>query len=229
MSARARRDPAAEGRELEALGEVSQREPVRAEGILERRAEYTRLDSRGARGAVDLDHAIERRRIEADCSRIVITEFAVSIECADPRLDASHHARTSAVWDGGNVARAAPVEHGCHLGLVPWHGDEVRRGGEVAAQRADHVAVALAIGMAGTRERITVAERAQGGWGRDPRLRQYDIFDARFGGQFGVGAETLGDRSRNAVLLGGVGSRALGTPAPEAARAVHSAVFLAGA
>ena len=55
MAARARRDPAAQCRILEALREMPQRQIVRLQLRLERRAEDAALDARGARGAVDFD------------------------------------------------------------------------------------------------------------------------------------------------------------------------------
>src|SRR3970282_1548030 len=86
-------DPAAERGELERLREVAQREPVRPELFLERGAEDARLDAGGARGAVHLQHAVEPGEVERE---------RAAIPGPDVRLDAAHHARTTAVWNGGD-------------------------------------------------------------------------------------------------------------------------------
>ena len=65
VAARARRDPAAERRELERLRVEAQRQPLRAELLLEPRAGRAGLDPRRARDAVDLEHAVEPRRLTA--------------------------------------------------------------------------------------------------------------------------------------------------------------------
>ena len=56
MTAAARRDPAAERGIFEALRKMAQREPVRTQLRLQRRAVGAGLDQRGARGLVDLLH-----------------------------------------------------------------------------------------------------------------------------------------------------------------------------
>ena len=63
MTARARRDPSAERRELERLREMADRQPVRLELRVERGAVHTGLDSRGARDLVDFENLVEMHQI----------------------------------------------------------------------------------------------------------------------------------------------------------------------
>ncbi len=67
VAARAGGDPAAERREAEALREVAQREAVRAQLVLERRAVDAGLDAGRARHRVDLEHPVEA--VHGDRSR----------------------------------------------------------------------------------------------------------------------------------------------------------------
>ena len=90
VTAGARREPAAERRELERLREVAQREPVRAELVLERGAVHAGLDPRRARLAVDLEHPVERAEVDADRAAVVVVDVA---------LDAADHRRAAAVGD----------------------------------------------------------------------------------------------------------------------------------
>src|SRR5437588_487023 len=78
VSARARGDPAAEGRELERLREVPQRQTVLGELLLEVRADRARLDPRRLRDGVDLEHAVERLKVDRDRTGVLL---------AEPRLD----------------------------------------------------------------------------------------------------------------------------------------------
>ena len=62
---RARRDPAAERRVGEAVGEVAERPALRVELLLERRAEHAGLDPGEARHVVDLEHAVHAAHVDA--------------------------------------------------------------------------------------------------------------------------------------------------------------------
>ena len=62
---RAGRDPAAERRVREAVGEVPERPAARVELRLERRAEHARLHPREARHRVDLQHAVQPAEVDA--------------------------------------------------------------------------------------------------------------------------------------------------------------------
>ena len=82
MAAGAGRDPAAQGRELEALRIVADREAVRFQGRLDRRPAYAALNARSAARVVHLEHSVEMAHVEADRARVAV---------ADDRLDAAHH------------------------------------------------------------------------------------------------------------------------------------------
>ena len=77
VAARTRGDPAAERRELERLREVTEREAVRLQLLLERGAEHARLDLRGAGALVDLEHAAEPPEVEADSAHEPVADVAV--------------------------------------------------------------------------------------------------------------------------------------------------------
>ena len=80
---RARREPAAKRRELERLWEVSQRQPVRTELILERRAVDTSLNASGAGFGVDLDDLVESPHVDTDRAGVVVVD--VALDTADHR------------------------------------------------------------------------------------------------------------------------------------------------
>ena len=109
VPARARRDPAAEGRELEGLRVEAHGQPVRAELLLQARARGAGADARRARDRVDLEHAVQRAEVER--------HGAVEAR-RDPRLDAADDARAAAVGDHGDVRVRRPLERGLHLRLV---------------------------------------------------------------------------------------------------------------
>ena len=83
MPAAARGDPATQRRDLKALWEVAQREPVRAELLLNFRPQRTSLDARGAAQAVDLDHAVHVLSVDDQAARIGL---------ANVGLDSARHA-----------------------------------------------------------------------------------------------------------------------------------------
>src|SRR5262249_21231724 len=88
MPAGTGRDPAAQRRVLEALREVAERQAMRLELRLERRAENSGLDARSARGAVDLDDAPQAAEIDAERGLVART--------IETRLDAADDARAAA-------------------------------------------------------------------------------------------------------------------------------------
>ena len=75
MAARARRDPAAQGRELEALRVVPDGEPVRLQRRLDRGPTDPASDARGAARRVDLEHAVEMTQIEADRAGVAVAHL----------------------------------------------------------------------------------------------------------------------------------------------------------
>ena len=133
VTARARRDPAAEGRELKRLREVAERQAVLAQLRLEHRSARAGLDARRQRGTIDLEHAVDRRDVDRHHPR--------EAPPVDARLDAADRARSPAERDHRRARAECPLEHRLELGLVPWAGHDVRRLVELAAERPDDVAV----------------------------------------------------------------------------------------
>ena len=136
MPAGARRDPAAEGGEFEALRIVPDGEAMRPQRCLDRGPANAALDARGTARHVDLEHAVEAAHVEADCAGIGV---------ADRGLDAAYDRGTAAERNDGDPGAARPVEHGRHLGLVGRQGDEIRGVLEVARKGAHGFRVGFAI------------------------------------------------------------------------------------
>ena len=138
MAAGARRDPAAQRRELEALRIVPDGEAVRFQRRLDRRSPDAALDSRRPARLVDLEHPVQAAHIEA---------HRAGIGAADRRLDAADDRGAGAERNNGDLGAARPVEHVGDIGFVLGQGDEVRRIGEVAREGADGFRIGLAVGM----------------------------------------------------------------------------------
>ena len=191
VAAGARRDPAAERRELKRLGEVAQRQAVLAELSLEDRSGGAGLDPRGAGDLVDLEYPIERLEVDGDDA----LEAAV-----DDRLNAPDHARPAAERDHGGAGAERPLEHGLDVSLVTGAGDDVRRVGEVAAERADDVAIRAAEAVQRALVVVGVADPGKGGGDLEPGSRQTRKRrrQLRFGR---AEAETFGDEARGGPLL----------------------------
>ncbi len=132
---RARRDPPAEGGELEGLREVAQRQAVLGELALQRRAGGARLDARGAGDGVHLHHPVQRAHVERD---------GAVVGGGDLGPHSPHHARAAAVGDRGHALRRAPLQHLLHLALRAGAGDEVGGVREVPPEAAHDVGVRAA-------------------------------------------------------------------------------------
>ena len=145
----ARRDPAAERREAERLREVSQRVAMRAELVLEVRAEHTRLDARGARHVVDLEHLVEA--VERD------RDDAVGIG----RVHAPHDRRPAAERHDDVSVAAAPIEGGLELGLGRRVSDDVGRVRELEVERARAIGEVRAVRVEGPLPRVGRAPRRE--------------------------------------------------------------------
>ena len=160
VPARARGDPAAERRELERLRVEAQRQPVRAELLLEPRAGRAGLDPRGARDAVDLEHAIQPPQVDRDDARVPRAQAAV---------DAADHARAAAERHDRDVALAAPVEHRAQL-LLRAPGWRRRRAGAGTRPRSPRTTSMYErpARVRGARPRVARVRRLQ------PRRRQLD-------------------------------------------------------
>ena len=127
VAARARREPAAERRELERLREVAQREAVRPQLVLERRAEHAGLDPRGAR---DVGRPRARGRARR---RSMLTRAGVARRRR--ALDAADDGRAAAERDRGR-ARVARTSRAARSTSASSRGerDEVGRVVEAAAE-----------------------------------------------------------------------------------------------
>src|SRR6267142_1304965 len=88
VTARARRDPSAERRELERLRKMADRQSVRLELRVERRAVHPGLDPRGARCFVNFENFVEMHEIYRDRPAITIVVG---------RLNSTDHARSATV------------------------------------------------------------------------------------------------------------------------------------
>src|SRR6185369_8493071 len=128
VAARAGGDPAPEGRELERLREVAEGERMRTELVLERGPEDAGLDARRARGAIDLEDAIEVAEVE---------RHDAGVPAARGRFDATDDARAAAVRNGDRPRARAPVEHGDDVRFVARKGDDVGRAAEVTTDSPD--------------------------------------------------------------------------------------------
>src|SRR5258708_25698930 len=101
MAARARRDPSAERRELERLRKMADRQSVRLELRVERRAVHPGLDPRCARNFVNFENFVEMHEIYRDRPAITIVVG---------RLDSSDYARSAAVRYRNQPRTIAPFE-----------------------------------------------------------------------------------------------------------------------
>src|SRR5262249_14971184 len=149
--------------ELERLREVTERQPVWSELLLERRPEDARLDARGSRRTVDFEHAVEPRKVDGHRARVAI---------ADDGLDAAHDARAAAVRYRGRAHPGAPVENRGDLVLRARVGDDVRGMREVAAKAADDVTERFPVGVRRPVERRAGAELGESARRRQARGRE---------------------------------------------------------
>ena len=138
MAAGAGGDPAAQGRELEALRIVAKREPMGLQRRLDRRAANAALDARGAARAVHLEHPVEMAHVEADRPGVAV---------ADRGLDAAHDRGAATERNDRDFRAARPVEHGCDVGFALRQGDEIGRVGEIAREGAHGLRKGLAVGV----------------------------------------------------------------------------------
>ena len=88
---------------------MAQREAVRLQLRLEGRAERAGRDPRGAGDMVDLEHAVQMAKVEADGAAIAVTDIG---------FDTAGYAGAAAEGDHGGAGLTAPLEHRYHLVLV---------------------------------------------------------------------------------------------------------------
>jgi hypothetical protein len=159
------RDPAAQGRELERLREVAERQPVLGELILQARPERAGLDPRRPRDAIDLHDISEAAHVDAD---------GAAISVAHPGLDAADHASPAAVGNRRQLLLGAPAQDLLEVALIPRMRHQVRRVIDLAAKAADHVAIGLAERVADPLVGVGAELRGKRGWGVHPRRPELD-------------------------------------------------------
>ena len=203
------REPATEGRELERLREMAQREAVRPQRRLECGPVDACLRPGRSRLTVDFEHLIELAQVDAHRAGVLVVE--VALHAADDR-------RAAAVRDRRHAGVAAPVEQRHDVGLVAG----ARRGravGEVAVQPAPDVAVRLAVRVRGALFGVGGAEVGERlGRCQAHRPAPLDLGDGRRLDRLAhLGAEACCDRLPHLRLLLARGARAFHAPSPEAA------------
>ena len=163
MAAGAGRDPAAQGRILETLRKVPQREAVRAQLRLQRGPEHAALDPRGARGAVHRAHAVHVPQVERD---------------QRPFARASTFASTPPTTElpppnGTSAAPAPPAQSMTAApGLIGRIGDDVGRA-RIVVEHAEHrVLIGFAERVRGAVVAFAGADRRKRGGRREARGAQ---------------------------------------------------------
>ncbi len=157
VAAGARRDPAAECRHREALGEMAQRVAAGPQLVFEVGAVDAGLDAGRARCLVDLKHAVEVVHVDGHDGFV-----------AFGRRHAVDDGRAAAVGDGRVAPGRAPVEHGFELGLGARVGDDVGR----VREEAPDLLEAVALGVEGALVVIGEAEVFEVRRWLDPRSAQ---------------------------------------------------------
>ena len=174
MPAGPRRDPAAEGRELERLRIVTEGEPVRLERLLERGSEDAVI--RSARSATRRRSA--RRR----------SSLPRSIDAAPRNAPAGRRASTPPTTDEPppngdrrrNALRRAPIEHAHDV--VPSDAGESTTSGAFLRSRPRAPRTtsreSLAVGVRRARERVLGREVRERRRRRDARRREANVLDS---------------------------------------------------
>ena len=216
VPARARRDPAAERRELERLREEAHRQAVRAEQLLDARP--------GSRRRRCAPRARPRRARAAPSSAPRSSDSAPSKRAG---MRGSTPPTTLVPPPYGTTATFAPAAHSSSAAtsrLVARARDDVRDVLVDAAERADGVEVRLAVGV---RRALAVILRADGreraGRRRDARLRAASPRSSGTGSSSSPAGKpsSAGMPGRRLERLRRGERRVLEAPAPGAARARH--------
>ena len=169
----------------------------------------TRLDTVGARRAIDLEHPVEVREVERDGAAVAV---------ADVGLDAADDARPAAVRDHRRARRRRPVEQRPDVVLAARKGDHVRRVGELAAECPHHVPERLPVGVGRAVVGGIGDDRGECGGRPEARRREPQLVEMGRRGDLRLGhGEAGGEEPRDRRLLLGRRSLALPAPAPEPA------------
>jgi hypothetical protein len=205
--------PTAQGRELPRLREVSEGEPAVGQLPFDGGPGRTTLDPCVLRTVVDLQDPVEVLEVEADDRADV-----------GRRGDPADHRGATAPRDDGDAVLGAPVEDPGDVGGVAGPHDQVRRGGDVAVQRADQLAEGGAVAVT-----QPVDGRVAGQLGEVTRWRHarsghldgvgVDGVDGSVPGRVRGPTESLGQHGADAVEGRAGEGLVVPAPAPPAARA----------
>ena len=136
----ARRDPAAQRRELEALRIMAERHAMVLKLFFQRGPVDARLDARGHRHLVDADDARHHRHVHGQHR---------AVERFRQRVDAAHHGRAAAEGHQRNVFFLRELHHRHHFIGRAGINDAVRRHVELARAHVKQVVIGLAARMEG--------------------------------------------------------------------------------
>lgn len=206
MTAGPGRQPAAQRGELEALREVSQRQSVGTQLVLQQGAEGPGLDPGGPPGRIDLQDPVHGGQVHGQHGAVGVA----------PVLHAARHRRAAAERDDRDAVFAGPLQQVGDLAVVLGVGDEVGDAAGAAVQGADHVAVGLAHGVRGPHPGVggDRVRQAAGGF-------HGGAFDAQVGypGHGERSGEGAGQQGAHGGALGVVGVGIGPPPAPPGAGA----------
>ena len=210
---RTRRDPAAERRVREAVGEVPERPTGAVQLFLEVGAEHPGLHPGSAGGLVDLEHLVHLLHVDGD-DRAALTAG---------RFEALGDVGATTEGDDDHVVREGRGHDCADLVLVLGVHDQVGQTAEVATADTHQVAQALAVRVDNTLHGVggdlVVAQRSRQGGGElvaDDRLRDVEVVEVEDlrRATVEVDVDLLPDE-RAEVGLVGVGERHVGVaPSP---------------
>ncbi len=206
MTARPGGHPAADGGELEALRKVSQCQPVRSQGVVDRRAIGTGRKPGCAVGHLQVDQARQRLHVERDHAPAGST---------DVWFHAAAHRRPTPIGDHGDIDLRGPVQHVGHLRLRGWAHHRIRGVVEASGMSAGHVPIRPAVGVLCPVTNVDRCQGRQGGGKGNLRLGQRQVLHGdRLGGQEGVPSQLFLQGPCQLPLRGGVRRIRLHSPSP---------------
>ena len=207
MAARARRYPPAQRRPLKRLREMPQRQAVRLQLRLQRRAQRARRDPRGPRGTVDLQHPLQVAKVDADHAAITVTHIG---------LDPADHARAATERDRRDTGITTPFQHRHQLALAARERHKIRRMRVIPAEGTHQIAERPAVRVGGPVVRIGAEGRLKRRWRHQPRRGQVQLLHfRRFLHAQTIDPQTLGEDRPELLDLVRRQPLALQAPAPE--------------
>ena len=165
LSGGPRRHPAADGRELERLREVAERQTVRGQLRLRLGPEQPGLERGGQRRAVDVSDPVEAAQVQRDGGREAVSE----------RLHPADDARAAAEGHERHLLLRAGGQHGAQRVGRGWAGHRVGGARGVARAHAHEVGITAADRVAHPRcavEAQPVAKHGDQALARSPRQRR---------------------------------------------------------